>query len=296
MRPARLGADVDAGRAAEAHVPRPLLQRESFWLVEAEADVVEVRVAGGRERGRELHGLVAVRIPVPERLSVDSRLPVHWISSSGLEQPLRQGRERGHRLERRARRVEPGDRTVEHRVVRLGLASALESSASTRADEDGRVEASGWTRARGSRRSTGPSRRWPRRSRPTRRCRARAGCRSDRVLGGPLKIRVDRQADGVARLWELARLRARSSPARARRRDLADAGLAAQVRVVRRLHAGLADAIAARVAAASSASSCSARSRRRSRAGASRASPARSGEAGSGAICTPGNSVWCSRR
>src|SRR5207253_7110624 len=107
------GADVDSRRAPEPQAACPLLEGGVLPRVEAKSDVVEVRVARGGERGRQVHRLVDVWVPVLEDLLVDDALARALDQLVRAEHALLEGREGRHRLEGRARRIEAGRRSVE---------------------------------------------------------------------------------------------------------------------------------------------------------------------------------------
>ena len=118
-----LVADVEARRRAEAELAGPLLHaaaRRRAALVEAVADRVEVRVARRRERLRQVHRPVHVRIPVLELLLVAAVLGRRRALDRRVrrEEVLLHRRERGDRLPGRARRVGDLRDAVEPGVVR----------------------------------------------------------------------------------------------------------------------------------------------------------------------------------
>ena len=147
----RVAADVEARNGAEAELLRPALHLRPVRAVVlaplevAVADVVEVRVARLRERGRERHRLVRVRVPVLERMLVEpvvrDRRALDVLVRR--EQAVRDRGERGQRLEGRARRILAGDRAVEARVVPLlrdlGIDERLELLRVDAADVDRRL-------------------------------------------------------------------------------------------------------------------------------------------------------------
>ena len=216
---------------AEAEPARPALERVAAvggQRVEAVAEVVEVRVAGVRERRRQRHRLVDVRVPVLEDLRrrdgppAAVYVPCTGASGTARSMPLLHRRQRGHRLERRAGRIEALDRAVERRVVvppsrSSGSRTALRaSSASARPTKtlglNVGVDAMREDRAvvrvhrddRAAVRGPVPSS-----------CVREADAVVERPLGRPLERDVDRQPDGVARLRR--RLRLDRLAARARR-------------------------------------------------------------------------------
>ena len=118
------GADVDAGVLPEAESARPSLQRMAALRrqqVEVVAQLVEVRVARVRERGRQVHRLVHVGIPVLEHLV----RPVlgRRVAARARQQRVRRDqmflhrRDRCDRLERRARRIPADKRALERGIV-----------------------------------------------------------------------------------------------------------------------------------------------------------------------------------
>ena len=151
--PGRLAAELDPGRLAEPEAARPVLERVAALrrqLVEPTADLVEVRVARRLERLRQRHPDVERGRPVVERV-VDAVLALVDVRRRARhcrvrrEEVLLHRRERRHRLPRRARRVDAGERPVEGRVVRLrsrrlGQPSRRELALLDAADEDVRLE------------------------------------------------------------------------------------------------------------------------------------------------------------
>ena len=121
--PELLAADVEAGGRAEAERARPLLHAHPALraaLVEAVPDLVEVGVAGLRERLGESHRAVGVRVPVDELLLVepvvrDGRALERVVRADDV---LLHRRERGDGLPRRAGRVEARGGAVQARRVR----------------------------------------------------------------------------------------------------------------------------------------------------------------------------------
>ena len=247
-----LAAEVEPALDAEAELARPLLQRLAALrrqLVEAVADLVEVRVARGRERRRERHRLVHVGVPVLEDLLVAAVRPRRRALDRlvGREQALLDRRERGDGLERRAGRIAARDRAVQGRRVRLRPGQLGELPRVDAAGEDrrpvGRVrrerEDGAVARVDGDRRTAVrvPVLVLDRALDPER----------ERLLGRALEVDVDRQPDVVARRRELLRLDRALRPAERVDADLRCAGRAAQVGVEGRLDPRLADLVAGAV-------------------------------------------------
>src|SRR6185437_11963511 len=137
QQPRQLAWDVDPRRAAEAKARGPLLERvppRGGQLVEAVAEVVEVGVAGSLQRRGHRHLLTDERVPVLERAARDhvAVLVVDVVEAGASDRlgrrhkPFLERRERGHRLEGGARRIEAGDRAVEARVVVLAGYAGVE--------------------------------------------------------------------------------------------------------------------------------------------------------------------------
>ena len=147
--PGRLGAELDPRRLAEAEPARPLLERRRGQVVERLAEPVEVRVARPRERDRHRDRRVRVRVPVVELVedTVLADVRVRRRARAGVvrqDDVLLERCDRGHGLERRARRIDAGERAVETRVV-VALGRALlderaQAPGVRLADEDARVE------------------------------------------------------------------------------------------------------------------------------------------------------------
>ncbi len=248
--PVRLGAEVDARGDAEAHAPRPFLDRRVGPLVRPQRHVVEVGVARVGERRRQLHRLVLRRVPVHELLLVlaDRQRPGALDLLDRAEQALLHRRQRRDGLERGARRIEAGDGAVQRGVVRGRVRERLELLGRDAAQVDGRVERGvgrerehlARVRIHGDDRAAvrGPLAVLVRQAQPV----------LERVLGRPLEARVDRQLHRVAGLGSAAELAiARHLPERVHA-DLAQPGRPAEVRVVRSFDAGLPDPVAGRVA------------------------------------------------
>ena len=122
----RLPGDVDPGRLADPEATRPRLERVSAILRQLEelvAELVEVGVARGLERGHEVHRLVHVRVPVLEDGRYGSSVDDSLIGGRALQRVVRgddallHRRQRGDHLERRAGGIETRDRAVERREV-----------------------------------------------------------------------------------------------------------------------------------------------------------------------------------
>ena len=169
------------------------------------------------------------------------------------EQVLLHRGERGHRLERRPRRIQARDRAVRATACssrRPYSASAPRGRAPApsrgRRTRTGRTSAR--TPSRGSSRRSDRARRSHRRARTTACSPARDGCRTAAPSPSPAAASVDRETDVVALLRD-----GRRHETAARTPERVDvharaAGDAAEIAVVRRLHAGLPDLIAGAVA------------------------------------------------
>ena len=252
----RLTAHVQPCRLPETERRGPLLERAAVLrreAVELEAQLVEVGVARGSERGRQVHRLVHVRVPVPEGRPVDLHLPRAGQRLVRPHQLLAHRSEGSDRLERRARRVEAGRRAVQAGVVgllgSLGIDQRPELRRLRLAHVDPRV-VRGVGRHRADRsgarvdRDCGSGVRVP--------ALVLAGDLDavlERVLGRALQLRVERRPQREARLRLLAPqwLRARA-PHRVHA-QLGQAGRPAEEAVVGELEACLADGIPVAVAA-----------------------------------------------
>ena len=119
-RPDGRGADVEARLLAEAERLGPALERLAAvgrQVVERLAHLVEVRVARLGDRGRQRHRRVHERVPVLEDLARDLVRARAGQRVVRREDVLLHRGQRGHRLERRARRIRARDRAVEGRIV-----------------------------------------------------------------------------------------------------------------------------------------------------------------------------------
>ena len=243
------GTDVDPGRRAEAHRPRPLLERRVRAVVEAQGDLVEVGVAGGGERGGQRHRLVRVRIPVREGLPVDDLLRRALDELRRREDARLERGKGGHRLEGRARRIEAGHGAVERRVVGRRVGELRQVLLGHPARVDARVErgVGGESEDLAGLRIHRDERAAVRR--PLAVVVRQPDAVGQGVLGRLLQIGVDCQADVVAGLGELLELTGARHASERVDEDAPDPRQAAKVRVVGRLHPGLADAVARGVAA-----------------------------------------------
>ena len=140
---------------------RPLLDDRAA-LVGARAELVEEHVGGDLERARQreraedgVAGVLELAPAVAEHAGVVERRARR--DDAGVHR-----RERGDRLERRARRIARGDRAVEQRRAVLLAVELARRSPGRSAWRRGSRRSSGRSRARAPRRCAGPS---PRRAR-----------------------------------------------------------------------------------------------------------------------------------
>jgi len=122
--PGRLRGEVGAARPPEPEGASPALDRLATVLrqqVELVGEAVEVGVARLRDRRRQIHPLVDEEVPVvPDALREVLRSGVRTgtrIERVRLDQMLLEARDRGQRLEGRARWIRAVEGTVERRIV-----------------------------------------------------------------------------------------------------------------------------------------------------------------------------------
>ena len=248
-----LAADVEAAGLAEAEVARPALQGLAAarrQVVKAVADLVEIGVAGGGERGRQRHRLVHERVPVVEDLLVaaEDRERRALDRLVGREQALLHRRERRHGLPRRAGRVAARGGAVDERVVRVRRGERVQLLRVRAADVEGRLVC----RVRRERqhlavRGVESDDRAAVRP-PVVVLERTADAVGDRLLRRPLQPDVEREPDGVARHPELLHLERALRPAERVDAELRPPRRAAEVLVERRFHARLTDTVAGAVA------------------------------------------------
>ena len=235
-----------------AHSCRRLRGRRAA-LVEAVADVVEVRVARGRERLGQVHRAVDVRIPVLEDVLVRPYIGRARALDRGVrrEEVLLHRGERRDRLPGRARRVGDLGDAVQTREVRP-LRGRVVHERSELLGVDAPDVDRGLVGRVGRHRANGAVARVERDDRAAADVVLLVVLRerdalADRALGGALELDVEREPHrraGPCVAPDLER------PLRAAERVDADLGRArdaAQVPVERRLDAGLADLVAAPV-------------------------------------------------
>ena len=183
--PGTSGPTSEPREAAEPELARPLLQRLPAILrqrPERVAELVEVRVARVRERGRHVHLLTDVRVPVVEHLMrpVVRRLVRPRARKVRVRQDevlLHRG-ERRHRLEHGAGRIGRLHRAIQRGEVlrRRGLRRqplSRKRLSSSRGRSRPTACTSETTPSRGSIRRADRARRSRRRAPPTRRSPAR---------------------------------------------------------------------------------------------------------------------------
>ena len=247
--------DVEPGRLTEAKGLRPALERLApvrREVVEQLPHLVEVGVAGLRNRCRHRHRLVRVRVPVVEGVPVDDEAAGALKRVVRREDVLLHRGESGHGLEGRAGRIDARDGAVQRREVRLLGGAGVEQRgelALLAGCEDVRVVARvGRERADCSiARVEGDDcagRRVP--------VVVRLGAVDavdDRLLRGPLELRVERQPDRIAGIGNLLHLGRALRSAERVDAQLREPGPPAQLLVERGLDASLADRVPERVAA-----------------------------------------------
>ena len=209
--PGHLGADVDLRRLAEPEAVGPALQRMAAvggQVVEAVAELVEVRVARLRERRRQvIHWSISgvqlwnvCRTPC----SRASRAAARTASRALLHR-----RERGHGLERRARRVRRVDRAVDARVVVASRPPSGRAAARASSGPCGRRRSTAGSRVRRHRQHRAVLRaqrddRAAVRVRASSSRRARAGCRRRARARPPAAGRCRSSAAAPRRASEFA--------------------------------------------------------------------------------------------